>query len=176
MPCGSLPEPQIESHAGGEAVIGTSVPIGFAHPILLTRNSLPLAMIPAYSGFIVEMEVFTGPKGAPMQSLLTDSMMAFRLFLRNGIPGATIYRNQFAESGGVPAIAECSGPRLQPWQWNNIKVVFDQKHFTIYVNDVPGKPVKANGYHRYPRATVMGASERGEFFTGMIRKLKISVL
>jgi hypothetical protein len=138
--------------------------------------SLPLAMIPAYSGFIVEMEVFTGPKGAPMQSLLTDSMMAFRLFLRNGVPGATIYRNQFAEHGGTPAIAECSGPRLQPWQWNNIKVVFDQKHFTIYVNDVPGKPVKANGYHRYPRATVMGASERGEFFTGMIRKLKISAL
>lgn len=138
--------------------------------------SLPLAMIPAYSGFIVEMEVFTGPKGVPMQSLLTDSMMAFRLFLRNGVPGATIYRNQFAEAGGTPAIAECSGPRLQPWQWNNIKVVFDQKHFTVYVNDVPGKPVKANGYHRYPRATVMGASERGEFFTGMIRKLKISAL
>ena len=66
------------------------------------------------------------------------------------------------------------GPRLKPWQWNKVKFRYDQKNLTVTVNGVSGKPVSASGYFRYPRATVLGSSERGEFFTGKIRDFKIT--
>ena len=67
-----------------------------------------------------------------------------------------------------------SGPRLQPWKWNKLKVRFDQDKVTVFTNGVAGTPVAAPGYHRYPRATAFGASELGEFFTGKIRDFRIT--
>ncbi len=136
--------------------------------------SLPLGMIPPFAGYEIEMDVYVEKNGTPVQTLLTDSRDAFTLQLHNNVPVAMVYLNQLTETPGAQPLVQARGPRLKPWKWNRIIVKCDQKTLQVCVNGIWGKAVPAAGYHRYPRATTVGASERGEFFTGKISSLKIT--
>ena len=136
--------------------------------------SLPLGIIPPFAGYEIEMEVYVEKNGAMVQTLLTDTWDAFTLRLIDRVPTVNVYRNQLCETIGAKAMQVATGPRLRPWQWNKIVVRFDQDKLTVITNGVAGEPVQADGYHRYPRATVLGASDRGEFFTGRIRNFSIT--
>lgn len=130
--------------------------------------SLPIGILPPYGSYEVEMEVYMNKKDG-VQTLLTGTNKAFTFSLRNRVPVMRIYCNGI--EGGIRSAI---GPRLKPWHWNKIKVRFNQRELVVSVNGVSGKPVKVHGYQRYPRATVIGASERGEFFHGKIRNFKIT--
>jgi len=136
--------------------------------------TLPLGMIPPYAGYRIDMEVYVEKKGGKIQTLLTDTRDAFTLQLNNLTPVAMNYLNQLTEIPGARPMVLAHGPRLNPWQWNKISVIYDQDTCQVIVNGTPGKKVKCSGYHRYPRATTLGASERGEFFHGMIRNFTIT--
>lgn len=136
--------------------------------------SLPLGIIPPYAGYEIEMDVFPAPGGDKEQTLLTDTRDAFTLQLVDGVPIAFNYLNQLIETLGGKAMTQAKGPALQPGQWNKITVQYDQQTCQVIVNGVPGEAVPCSGYHRYPRATLLGASERGSFFTGKIASLKIT--
>ena len=116
------------------------------------------------------MEVYVSKDGGAVQTLLTGTNMSFTFYLERRVPTMRIYCNDLP--GGAMRIA--TGPRLRPWSWNKVKFRFNQRELSVIVNGVSGKPVNAYGYQRYPRATALGASERGEFFTGKIRNFKIT--
>lgn len=130
--------------------------------------SLPIGIVPAFGSYEIEMDVYVDKKDGT-QTLLTGTQKAFTFSLKNRVPVMRIFCNGIA--GGVRS---ASGPRLKPWHWNKVKVRFNQRELVVSVNGVSGKPVKVHGYQRYPRATVIGASERGEFFHGKIRNFKIT--
>ena len=136
--------------------------------------SLPMGMIPPYAGFKVEMEVFIDDVKPGLQVLLTDTRQAFTLLLNKGVPYVYIYRNQYAEIDGKQTFVNTSGIPLKLKSWNRITVYSNQQALWIEVNGIPGEMIASGGYHRYPRATSLGASERGEFFTGKIRNLSIA--
>ncbi|MBE6398556.1 MAG: hypothetical protein E7041_00285 [Lentisphaerae bacterium] len=134
--------------------------------------SLPMGIIPPFAGYEISMDVYVTKDGGKIQTLLTDSREGFTLQLRNRVPVALFYCNNLI--GIESALKMATGIRLRPWTWNRIVVKFDQKKMVINVNGVDGEPVSFSGYNRYPRATTLGASERGEFFTGKIRDFVIT--
>ncbi|MBR7121354.1 MAG: hypothetical protein IKC94_03840 [Lentisphaeria bacterium] len=137
--------------------------------------ALPMAMIPPFAGFKVEMEIFISAKNDKVQALISDSRQGFTLLLNKGaVPTAYVYCNQHAETDGRLAFVNAAGFPLQENQWNKITVISNQQALWVEVNGAPGNPVMAGGYHRYPRATSVGASDIGEFFTGKIRNLSIT--
>ena len=137
--------------------------------------ALPMAMIPPFAGFKIEMEVFIGKKNNKIQALLSDSRQGFTLLLNKGaVPTAYVYRNQYAETDAKKAFVYASGSALRENSWNRITVYSDQQTLRLEINGIKGKPVSAGGYHRYPRSTSCGASDRGEFFVGKIRNLRIT--
>ena len=137
--------------------------------------ALPMAMIPPFAGFKVEMEVFIGAKNDKAQALLSDSRQGFTLLLNKGaVPTAYVYRNQYAETDGRQAFVYTTGGALKENSWNKIVVYSNQQALWIEVNGIAGDPIPSGGYHRYPRSTSCGASDNGEFFVGRIRNLKIT--
>ena len=137
--------------------------------------SLPMAMIPPFAGFKVEMEVFIAEKNSKTQALISDSRQGFTLLLnKNAVPTAYVYCNQHAETNGKLAFVNTTGEPLKVNQWNKIAVISNQQALWIEVNGIPGNAIAAGGYHRYPRSTSVGASDLGEFFTGKIRNLRIT--
>ena len=136
--------------------------------------SLPMGMIPPYAGFKVEMEVYIDEIKPGLQTLITDTRQGFTLLLNRGVPYIYIYRNQYAETNPKESFVNTRGVPLKPKSWNRITVYSNQQAAWIEVDGVPGEMVQSGGYHRYPRATSVGASDRGEFFTGKIRNLTIT--
>ena len=130
--------------------------------------SLPMGIVPPFGSYEVEMEIYVDKTGG-VQTLLTGTNMSFTFLLNNRVPTMRIYCNDYPGS-----MRTATGPRLKPWQWNKVKFRFNQRELSVSTNGVPGKAVKAYGYQRYPRATILGASERGEFFHGKIRNFKIT--
>ncbi|MBQ4329818.1 MAG: hypothetical protein IJC27_08830, partial [Lentisphaeria bacterium] len=96
------------------------------------------------------------------------------LLLNKGVPYVYIYRNQYAEIDGKQTFVNTRGIPLKLKSWNRITVYSNQQALWIEVNGIPGEMIASGGYHRYPRATSLGASERGEFLTGKIRNLSIA--
>jgi hypothetical protein len=136
--------------------------------------SLPMGIVPPFGSYEIEMDVYVEKNGALTQTLLTGTRESFTLQLVDRVPKVMVNCNQLNEVVRANPTKTAFGPRLFPWKWNRIKVRFDQDTVTIYTNGVAGVPVKAPGYHRYPRATVLGSSDLGEFFTGKIRDFKIT--
>ena len=112
--------------------------------------------------------------GAVRQTLLTGTRDSFTFQLVNRVPTVMSYCNQLTEIPNGKPMRIASGPRLNPWQWNKVKITFDQDKLVVSTNGVAGEAVEAPGYHRYPRATALGTSEIGEFFSGKIRSFKIT--
>jgi len=135
--------------------------------------SLPMGIVPPFGSYEIEMEIYVEKNGAAKQTILTGTRDSFTLMLDNRVPTVMNYCNQLTEVYRGNPMKIATGPRLHPWKWNKLKIRFDQDKLTVITNGVAGTPVAVSGYHRYPRATAFGASERGEFFTGKIRSFVI---
>ncbi len=130
--------------------------------------SLPMGMMPPFGSYEIEMDLYVGKEGPAVQTLLTSTHTSFTFQLVNRVPVVRIYCNNMPG-----AIRTASGPRLKPWKWNKVRIRFDQQTLSVSVDGVSGEAVAACGFQRYPRATALGASERGEFFHGKIRDFSI---
>ncbi len=134
--------------------------------------SLPMALVPPFAGYTVEMTVWPYDLNGT-QTLLSNGGAAFTLQLFKGRPNVTVFCNQNSETGR--ASVRATGPALKPNVWNQLRVRFDQQQLTVETNGVSGAPVPASGYHRYSKYTALGAQESsGDFFRGKIGKLKIT--
>jgi hypothetical protein len=122
-----------------------------------------------FGSYEIEMDIYVEKDGNHIQTLMTGTHQSFTLYLVDRVPFMQIYCNNLPG-----ALRRTSGPRLQPWKWNKVKFSFDQNRLLVTVKGVPGEAVEAYGFQRYPRATLLGASERGDFFKGKIRGLKIT--
>ncbi len=136
--------------------------------------SLPMGIVPPFGSYEIEMDLYVGKDGEVRQTLLTGTRDSFTFQLVNRVPTVMSYCNQLTEVYRGKPMRIATGPRLKPWQWNKVKITFNQDKLVVSTNGVAGEAVDAPGYHRYPRATVLGASDLGEFFTGKIRNFKIT--
>lgn len=131
--------------------------------------SLPMQLLPAFSGFEIELDVLPGQPGHKEQGLIGDGNFAMGLWVRKD--GAPEMRSDaFA--------AAAAGPALEKGKWNKVRVVCDRKSVFVEVNGVKGDPVKVTGFSVNPVYTALGATpgyvnRTGAFFNGRIRSLSV---
>ena len=66
------------------------------------------------------------------------------------------------------------GSQLKVGEWNDVRVVFDQREATVFVNGKPGVSVPVTGYEYYAGTFVLGGNERNPaFFQGELKDLSI---
>jgi hypothetical protein len=131
--------------------------------------SLPMQLLPAFSGFEIELDVLPEQLGHKEQGLIGDGNFAMGLWVRkDGVP--EMRSDAFA--------ASAAGPALEKGKWNNVRVVCDRKSVSVEVNGVKGELVKVTGFSVNPVYTALGATpgyvnRTGAFFNGRIRNLSV---
>lgn len=135
--------------------------------------SLPQMLIPEYSSFVLEMDVYPDTtKG--FQPLLDAKTTAFTLYLQNGMLEGTYYQNQkLLSPAGKPFIQCKTGLKVPEKQWSKIKVYFDQENLTFEVDGKKSQAFPCSGYYRYTIMYSMGNNSHDKFFSGMISNLKV---
>jgi hypothetical protein len=138
-----------------------------------TYVSLPQMLVPAYSSFVLNMDVFPAEnKGS--QPLLDAKTTAFTLSIKNGMLEGTYYQNQkLLNPADKPFLLCKTGLQVPEKQWSNVKVYFDQQNLVFEVNGKRSQPFPCSGYNRYTIMYSLGNNSDKSFFKGMITNLSI---
>ncbi len=143
----------------------------------LSHVSLPMQVVPMYAGHRIEMQIWVDKHFKNEQYIFGSGSHGFMLSVKDGILSARMFLWNLFYSGKQAVVAAKSGAKLIPGQWNDVKIIFDQQNFTVYLNGSPGNPVRVSGFQMRPKAGVIGCGEsRNGYFTGKIKNLSISVL
>ena len=111
------------------------------------------------------------------QYIFGSGSHGFMLSVINGkLQAETFLFNRYRE-GKEPVVSVQSGGKLIPGKLNELEITFDQKNFSIKLNNVSGKSVSISGYQMRPKSGVIGCGEgRKNYFTGKIKELSITTL
>jgi hypothetical protein len=131
--------------------------------------SLPMQLMPVFSGFELELEVFPELLGHKVQGLIGDGNFAMGLWVQ---------KDGSLEMRSDAFAATAKGPVIEKGRWNRIRVVCDRHTVYVEANGVSGEPVKVVGYSVNPVYTTLGATpgyvnRTGAFFNGRIRSLAV---
>ena len=66
-----------------------------------------------------------------------------------------------------------TGLKVKPGQWSHLKIVFNQQQIQTYINDTPGKHIKAAGPGIYDTATSIGGYAKA-WYSGLMKNIQIT--
>lgn len=134
---------------------------------------IPWSVLPPYSGFELSVKVKPAAIGKPM-TVLGASHANFALQVNAQGEAEAIFQLGNLIDRGMTMNRNVRGPMLKVGEWNDVRVVFDQRQATVFVNGKSGVSVPVTGYEYYVGTFVLGGNERNPaFFQGELKDLSI---
>jgi len=139
--------------------------------------TLPVKVLSRYAGYELSMKLLpTELKG--FEGLIDTDHLGLRFYLQDGVPKAFVaLYNEYVKRGiDDPQGPRVEGPKLKLGEWNDVKLICDQRHLWIEVNGVAGEKCPCSGYMHNPAVMAVGVYLTGyHFFHGRLADLRLKL-